>query len=100
MHTASFKLPSVLGLDLGPVQERSAVALLEPVHPPADRPRYNVPLLRRWPLGTGYLDIAADVARLIKSLRAPPLLVIDQTGVGLPVARMVFKHLIRAEVPG
>jgi hypothetical protein len=50
---------------------------------------YAVRHLRRWPLGTPYTQIVADVSRLVQT---PPLknqlLVVDQTGVGRAVVEM------------
>jgi hypothetical protein len=80
------------GLDLGCVQDYTALAVAERTsHPDPDRPgktvwHFAVRHLHRWPLGTAYPAIVADVRALFA---APPLsgsaLAVDQTGVGRPV---------------
>jgi hypothetical protein len=89
--------PPIVGLDLGPAQEPTALAVLERVHPSPPEPAYNVRLLKRWPLGTAFKDIAADLARVLKMLRPSPLLVLDQTGVGRPFADLVATTLAREQ---
>jgi hypothetical protein len=93
----------VIGLDLGQAQDYSAVAVVE--HSLAPDPEGGggrvsacaVRHLHRWPLGTPYTAVVADVAAL---LRRPPLpgaaLVVDATGVGRAVADL-FR---RAGLPG
>jgi hypothetical protein len=104
MSAAGYR--SVIGLDLGRQVDPSALALLRwydpapprpvafaPPPPPPPRPAYEVPTLQRWPLGTPYTQIVAQVARF---LLAPPLcgswpvLVVDSTGVGAAVAEMAL----------
>lgn len=78
----------LVGLDVGKLGDPSALAVLERRGWADGRPCvYEGRLLRRWPLGTPYREMRADVARLLRSpaLR-DPILVIDQTGVGGPVA--------------
>ena len=70
-----------VGLDLGRQVDPSALALLQwrsdpPPRPVAFAPRplpgrpvYEVPTLKRWPLGTPYREIVKAVARFLK---APP----------------------------
>jgi hypothetical protein len=82
----------ILGLDLGQAQDFSALAIVEKTWhqpAPAGRPegQYAVRHLQRWPLGTSYPQIVADVAALAG--RPPldrPLLALDRTGVGAAVA--------------
>jgi len=86
------------GLDLGQAQDYSALAVLErTLRPDQARPgrelaHYAVRELRRWPLGTSYTVICADVVKLYA---APPLkgstLVVDRTGVGASVVDFVSK---------
>lgn len=117
-------LRHVVGLDLGKQADYSALALLEwqpqpprrvygpgggpglgsrPKLVPADPPEYAVPTLKRWPLGTPYLNIIDGV---VKFLQTPPLsggrplLVLDATGVGEAVAEMVRAKLTEARVQG
>jgi hypothetical protein len=85
-----------LGLDLGRQQDHSALAVLRwPVSPSAS-PAYDVPMLRRWPLGTSYRAVAADVVGFLQAQslsEGRPLLVIDQTGVGDAVFASVVEAL-------
>ena len=87
------------GLDLGQAQDPSALSVLErkmgpdPAGP--ERPgvaHYALRHLKRWPLGTSYVDIVADVKKLFEG---PPLagstLCADGTGVGRPVVDMLRK---------
>jgi hypothetical protein len=79
------------GLDLGKTADFTAMVILE-IDEAFDeqarhfRRRHAVRYLRRWPLGTPYPAIVADVAA---TLDKPPLLgaplVVDQTGVGAAV---------------
>lgn len=75
------------GLDLGQLQDFSALAVVERTRPAGDdEPQFAVRHLHRWPLLTGYPRIVADVRAMFD---APPLkdstLVIDRTGVGVAV---------------
>ena len=76
----------VLGLDLGPPGEHTALAVAEQ-HWPGSDAHYHVRHLRRWPPGTPYPQVVAEVLEMTS---APPLcgspLALDQTGVGRPVA--------------
>jgi hypothetical protein len=52
--------------------------------------RYSVPTLKRWPLGTPYPAIVADVVNFCRlPVLADACLIIDRTGVGNPVVEMV-----------
>lgn len=80
------------GLDLGQMQDYSALAVVERTENPdpnnAKKTLYHFAVrhLHRWPLGTAYPAIVADVKTLFG---APPLtsraLAVDQTGVGRAV---------------
>lgn len=84
------------GLDLGQMSDFSAIVCVErsdipdPEHEGRTVYAYAVRHLHRWPLGTSYPAIVADVVALFNK---PPLagsvLAIDQTGVGRPVVEMV-----------
>jgi hypothetical protein len=85
----------VLGLDLGRVQDFTALVALErsweldPVQRDRLVSQFALRYLKRWPLGTRYTKIVDDVGELVE--RKPldnPLLGIDQTGVGGPVVAM------------
>jgi len=109
MYTTGFDR-YVLGLDLGPMNQPSALAIigwnLLPRPAPGTlltRPHYSCPTLERWPAGTPYRDVTAAVARFLHSpvlARTSPTLVIDDTGVGAPVVGMVIDDLTRARVEG
>jgi hypothetical protein len=105
----------VLGLDLGKAVDYTALIVLEwtwppppvalPTRPPPARPTYYVPALRRWPLGTSYVDIARWLVRFYQSPEVgrwglPPVLVVDETGVGAPVVDMLREKLGGSKVPG
>jgi hypothetical protein len=96
------RLPVWFGLDLGQAADYTALCALAPVLPgrPTEKFRYHVPLLHRWPLGTPYLEIAEDLAALVKAQAAPAILALDQTGCGRPVVEMVAQTLTDAQVPG
>jgi hypothetical protein len=98
------KMCYYLGLDLGQVQDYTALAVLErpivTVHTPrCERcPAYALRHLRRYPLGTPYPEVVQDV---IKLLRTPHLqgclLAVDQTGVGRAVVDM-FRDSMQRKV--
>jgi hypothetical protein len=94
-HTpACLALPAsswFVGLDLGQMQDPTAVAVLERKARPPAPPVLNIQFLKRWELGTPYPQIIADVAALLnrtehKNASARPLrgsaLGLDATGVG------------------
>jgi hypothetical protein len=90
-----------VGLDLGQAADPSALAVLEqwPATNPGCGPTYACRHLQRWPLGTAYTAIVADLARL---LAAPPLpdctLVVDATGCGRPVVDMIRQARLPASL--
>jgi hypothetical protein len=119
-------LRHVIGLDLGKLSDPSALALLEwRVGPLADqrkrdlwgkipwepgqkasipgKPVYDVPTLKRWPLGMAYTQISADVIRFLRTeplTRSEPLLVVDSTGVGVAVCEMLLQEIRRYPMRG
>lgn len=78
----------VVGLDLGQTQELSAIAVLERLWRRDDTANrlvshYAVGHLHRWPLGTPYPAIMADVVALVATpTLGHPYLAVDQSGVG------------------
>ena len=87
--------PFYSGLDLGQSQDHTALAVVERATvPDPERAgqtayRFDVRHLHRWPLGTSYPSIVADVRALYAG--APlggSTLVIDETGVGKAVVDM------------
>jgi hypothetical protein len=86
-----------IGLDLGKLQDYSALCVVERTAPPEGEPTYAVRHLRRWPLGTAYTTIAADVsATAYRPALGRPRIAADATGVGQAVMEMVGGAL-RAE---
>ena len=76
-----------VGLDLGQAQDFTAAAILERPDP---RERvYAARHLQRWPLGTSYPEIVADVVQMVRRLTPAPILAVDATGVGRPVVESV-----------
>ena len=75
------------GLDLGQLQDHSALVVVERTRPPGSKDNhFAVRHIHRWPLMTGYPGIVSHVRSLFAE---PPLkdstLVIDRTGVGVAV---------------
>jgi hypothetical protein len=91
------------GLDLGQAQDFTALAIVERTRTP-DRPgrkiaRFDVRHLHRWPLGTGYPAIVADVKAMFaeEALKGSEL-ILDQTGVGRSVVDLFRSSGISASV--
>jgi hypothetical protein len=85
----------VVGLDLGQTQDPSALAVAEatevvdPERPPRMRRLVAIRHLQRWPLGTGYPTIVAQVKQLLqRDLLRGSTLAVDATGVGRAVVEM------------
>src|SRR6516164_525589 len=76
-----------VGLDLGQAQEFTALAVLEGTDTP---PRsYAVRHLHRWPVGTAYPAIIAEMAKVVGKLPQGTALALDITMVGRPVIYLV-----------
>jgi hypothetical protein len=111
----------IAGLDLGKAVDPTALCVLDwtwpgppRLAPPGAarsaagpwRPDYNVTALKRWPLGTSYVDIVQWLVRLFQQPGfrpeggPPPVLVADETGVGVAVVEMIREALIRARLAG
>lgn len=93
-----------VGLDLGQRQDYTAIAVVErhrilsgEVHAGtrdrSEKVRYRCRLLRRMPLGTGWVEVVDRVRNLMQSkeLRDRSTLVVDASGVGSPVVEMLRK---------
>jgi hypothetical protein len=52
---------------------------------------YTCPHIKRWPLGTTYPAIVADLKTMLAKLPDKPVLVVDGTGCGRPVVDMIRK---------
>jgi hypothetical protein len=88
-----------LGLDLGQLQDYSALAVLERLGPTAavTERRYHARHLERLPLNTPYPAIVKRVGALLNTspLRGCTELVVDATGVGRPVIDMLKQAQLR-----
>src|SRR5947207_2570102 len=79
MRGGQVKLPAMfLGLTAGLNTETRE-------HPPVT---YQLPRLKRLPLGASYEDVAVELRELYKKLR-PAAVVVDATGVGRPVVELI-----------
>jgi hypothetical protein len=79
------------GLDVGKTADPSALCILERqmlLEHGVLVPRFDARWLERLPLHTSYPDMVTDVKARLDALKAPCLLVIDATGVGLAVVDM------------
>ncbi len=82
----------LVGLDLGQAQDFTAMVTLHrtTVKTAAETYReYACPHIKRWPLGTTYPAIVADLQVMLPKLPDKPVLVIDGTGCGRPVVDMI-----------
>ena len=77
----------ILGLDLGQAQDYTALGILERDGSSKGDREYQLRHLDRFPLGTSYPAITEKVKQLMEKepLRGHVLMVVDATGVGLPV---------------
>jgi hypothetical protein len=93
-----------VGFDPGQANDYAALAVLERRDPPGAGPdvtrpsHYAVRHLGRWPLGTAYPKVVADVARLVRALPANPVLAVDATGVGRPVVDLLHQERLSASI--
>ena len=99
---------TIIGLDLGQVHDRSALALLEMEERAIDGKsvkHYACRYLQRWPVGTPYPQIVADMKDLCGKLSSPSL-VVDASSVGRAVldqfrqARLAVSVLIAVTITG
>ncbi len=95
----------VLGLDLGKSVDYTALTLLEWTdRRGVNKQTYDVPLLKRWQIGTKYLDIAAEMVKFLQSPEVvnfqgpPPVLVVDETGVGAPIYETLIAEIVKQRV--
>lgn len=104
----------LIGVDLGQQRDYTAISVVERVHVPhgelfnaeyhyrgrkvyaARQPvrlEYRLRHLERPALGTPYPDVVSRIVELVKAVGGSPVLVLDATGVGLPVADMLWREL-------
>jgi hypothetical protein len=92
------KIEYTVGLDLGQLQDYSALCVVERTALPDGDATYAVRHLHRWPLGTAYTTIAADVAdTAYHPSLGRPRIAADATGVGQAVMEIIGGAL-RAKV--
>jgi hypothetical protein len=110
----------IIGVDLGQQRDYTAISVIEREHVPAGpmyndeyhhrgrwifgarqpvRLEYRVRHLERPTLGMPYPDQVARIIELVKALGGEVALVVDATGVGLPVTDMLWARL-RREIEG
>ena len=79
----------VLGLDLGQSNDYSALSVVRRLRPGMEK-HYQCVHLHRWPIGTAYTAVVADVAEMMQrpELRGRATLVLDRTGVGAAIFDM------------
>jgi hypothetical protein len=88
----------LVGLDLGQSMDFSAMVVLrrKTIGTGKDAYReYDCPAIHRWPLGTSYVAIVADLNVKLAKLPDKPVLVVDGTGCGRPVVDLI----LRARLP-
>ncbi len=87
----------IFGLDLGQRKDYSALVVIY-----QHKQRYNVVGIKRWKLGTPYQEIATDLKAITSDKAIDPasaIVVVDETGVGVPVAEMVTATLDVRVIP-
>ncbi len=94
---------AIVGLDLGQVSDSSALAVINRITTGDDEPIFQATYLHRWPLGTPYPRIVEGVLRMFEGdsfkyqpRRQQPVLAVDSTGVGRPVADMFLSSNLAA----
>ena len=87
----------ILGLDLGQAQDYTALAVLERNGSSKQDRKYQLRHLERLPLGTTYPAVVTHVKELMEKdpLKGRVLLVVDATGVGLPVIDLLKQEGLR-----
>lgn len=87
----------IVGLDLGQSMDFTAMVTLKRTTVRTEKETYRqyaLPHIKRWPLGTTYDAIVADLQVMLPKLPDRPALVVDGTGCGRPVVDMIRRaHL-------
>jgi len=92
----------IMGVDLGQVQDYTAIAIIERLFQEKEGLYYHLRHLERLKLGTSYPDV---VKRVINMLNTEPLseegfyLVVDATGVGRPVTDLMMEEGLNGVIP-
>jgi hypothetical protein len=84
----------IVGLDLGQAVDFTAMVVLHRTTVRTEAETYRVYAcrhIRRWPLGSTYDAIVADLKTMLAKLPERPTLVVDATGCGRPVCDMIRK---------
>lgn len=89
----------LVGVDLGQMQDYTAVAVVEPQGRGVGR-QYHVRHLERMPLGTSYVRVVERVRALVFKLRetGTPIVAADATGVGRAVLDLMTDRDVGARV--
>ncbi len=90
-----------VGLDLGKMQDYTALAVLEQHR--QEETRYTIPWLQRFKLGTEYHTVASDVGGMLRKMSTQQgvgriALIVDATGVGQPVVELLRKTPMPADI--
>jgi len=83
-----------IGLDLGQIQDYTALTILEKLYPQESEPQYHLRHIERFPLRTSYPEVVDKVKEYLKSFHVDDsvYLVVDATGVGLGIMDMFVKE--------
>jgi len=83
-----------IGLDLGQVQDYTALAIIERVFVTQGPSQYQVRHIQRFELGTSYVNVIEKVYKLFsrEELSEGAYLVTDLTGVGRPVYDLMIRQ--------
>ncbi len=91
-----------VGLDLGQMQDYSALVVMEMHGTNKDDYKFHCRHLQRWQLRTPYTQIVADTVRLISSPQIQQgkraVLAVDATGVGAPVIDLFKRERMNARL--
>ena len=88
----------IVGVDLGQQRDWTAICVIERGYVLGDgrqpgRLEYHLRHLERPALGTSYPDVVERIVGLVKELGGELDVVVDATGVGLPVTDMLWRRL-------
>jgi Terminase RNaseH-like domain len=96
---SSSKGTFLVGVDLGQMQDYTAVVVVEPQGRGAGR-AYHVRHIERMPLGTSYVRVVERIRELVSKLRRSgyPIVAADATGVGAGIMDLMTDRDIGARV--
>jgi len=92
----------LLGLDLGQRRDYSALAIAQRTPPWGKGASYLIRHLQRWRLGTPYQRVVDDVRALLNQtpLLGCSRLILDETGVGVPIKELFEQAHLPAPITG